>query len=44
MPKVSKDTAAQGGEYGPVTDRSDILQAAKPAQGAASRVAICGDR
>jgi quercetin dioxygenase-like cupin family protein len=23
MPKVSKDTATQGGEFGPVTDRSD---------------------
>ena len=26
MPKVSKDTATQGGEYGPVTDRSDELE------------------
>jgi hypothetical protein len=25
MPKVSKDTATQGGEFGPVTDRSDQL-------------------
>jgi hypothetical protein len=23
MPKISKDTATQGGEFGPVTDRSD---------------------
>jgi hypothetical protein len=23
MPKVSKDSATQGGEYGPVTDRAD---------------------
>ena len=26
MPKVSKDTATKGGEFGPVTDRSDELQ------------------
>jgi mannose-6-phosphate isomerase-like protein (cupin superfamily) len=26
MPKVSKDTATQGGEYGPVTDRSDAVE------------------
>ena len=25
MPKVSKDSATQGGEFGPVTDRSDQL-------------------
>jgi hypothetical protein len=25
MPKVSKDTATQGGEFGPVTDRSEQL-------------------
>src|SRR3954468_6189232 len=25
MPKVSHDSATQGGEYGPVTDRSDAL-------------------
>jgi hypothetical protein len=25
MPKVSKDTATQGGEFGPVTDRSEEL-------------------
>jgi len=25
MPKVSKDSATQGGEFGPVTDRSDEL-------------------
>ena len=25
MPKVSEDTATQGGEFGPVTDRSDEL-------------------
>jgi len=25
MPKVSKDTATQGGEFGPVTDRFDEL-------------------
>ena len=26
MPKVSKDSATQGGEYGPVMDRSDQLE------------------
>ena len=26
MPKVSKDSATQGGEYGPVTDRNDELE------------------
>ncbi len=26
MPKVSKDSAAQGGEFGPVTDRSDEIE------------------
>ncbi len=26
MPKVSRDTATQGGEFGPVTDRSDRLE------------------
>jgi hypothetical protein len=26
MPKVSKDSATQGGEFGPVTDRSDQLE------------------
>jgi len=26
MPKVSKDTATKGGEFGPVTDRSDELE------------------
>jgi hypothetical protein len=26
MPRVSKDTATQGGEFGPVTDRSDQLE------------------
>ena len=25
MPKVSRDSATQGGEFGPVTDRSDVL-------------------
>jgi hypothetical protein len=25
MPKVSKDTATGGGEFGPVTDRSEAL-------------------
>ena len=25
MPKVSKDSATQGGEFGPVTDRSEVL-------------------
>jgi quercetin dioxygenase-like cupin family protein len=27
MPKVSKNSATQGGEFGPVTDRSDELDA-----------------
>ena len=26
MPKVSKDSATQGGEFGPVTDRSDEIE------------------
>jgi hypothetical protein len=26
MPKVSKDSATQGGEFGPVTDRADRLE------------------
>ena len=26
MPKVSKDSATQGGEFGPVTDRSDQIE------------------
>jgi Cupin len=26
MPKVSKESATQGGEFGPVTDRSDQLE------------------
>ena len=26
MPKVSRDSATQGGEFGPVTDRSDRLE------------------
>jgi hypothetical protein len=26
MPKVSRDSATQGGEFGPVTDRSDQLE------------------
>jgi hypothetical protein len=26
MPKVSKDSATQGGEFGPVTDRSEQLE------------------
>ena len=26
MPKVSRDSASQGGEYGPVTDRSDEIE------------------
>jgi hypothetical protein len=26
MPKVSRDSASQGGEFGPVTDRSDQLE------------------
>ena len=26
MPKVSKDTATKGGEFGPVTDRSEELE------------------
>src|SRR5438445_2325899 len=26
MPKVSRESASQGGEYGPVTDRSDEIE------------------
>ncbi len=26
MPKVSRDSATQGGEFGPVVDRSDQLE------------------
>ena len=26
MPKVSKDSATQGGEFGPVTDRNDEVE------------------
>ena len=26
MPKVSKESATQGGEYGPVTDRADDIE------------------
>ena len=26
MPKVSKESATQGGDFGPVTDRSEVLE------------------